>query len=65
MPRPPAQKSAENMRMSIGIVLWSHHAGIAPFEYATRVFFDPYRLDGEDTRRDYQEERRITLGRIY
>ena len=35
-----------------------------PFEYAVRVFLDPRRLDSEDTRRDYGEERRLTLGRI-
>lgn len=35
-----------------------------PFEYATRVFLDPHRLDAEDERRDYGEERRVTLGRI-
>jgi uncharacterized protein len=35
-----------------------------PFEYAARVFLDPHRLDGEDTRRDYREERRITMGKI-
>jgi uncharacterized DUF497 family protein len=35
-----------------------------PFEYAARVFLDPHRLDMEDTRRDYGEERRITLGKI-
>jgi uncharacterized DUF497 family protein len=35
-----------------------------PFEYAVRVFLDPHRLDSEDTRRDYREERRLTLGRI-
>jgi uncharacterized protein len=33
-----------------------------PFEYATRVFLDPARLDREDTRKDYGEERRITTG---
>ncbi len=33
-----------------------------PFEYAARVFLDPVRLDSEDERRDYKEERRITLG---
>ncbi len=32
-----------------------------PFEYATRVFLDPHRLDRADSRRDYAEERRITL----
>ena len=35
-----------------------------PFEYAARVFLDPHRLDSEDTRRDYSEERRLTLGKI-
>jgi uncharacterized protein len=35
-----------------------------PFGYATRVFLDPHRLDAEDSRCDYGEERRITLGRI-
>jgi uncharacterized protein len=35
-----------------------------PFEYATRVFLDPSRLDREDTRKDYGEERRITTGVI-
>jgi uncharacterized DUF497 family protein len=28
------------------------------------LFLDPYRLDAEDTRQDYGEERRLTLGRI-
>jgi uncharacterized protein len=35
-----------------------------PFEYATRVFLDPYRFDSEDARRAYGEERRLTLGSI-
>lgn len=35
-----------------------------PFDYAARVFLDPYRLDSEDTRRTYGEERRLILGRI-
>ncbi len=35
-----------------------------PFEYATRVFLDPRRLDSKDTRRDYDEERRLALGKI-
>jgi uncharacterized DUF497 family protein len=35
-----------------------------PFEYAARVFLDPRRLDSEDHRRDYGEERRFTVGRI-
>jgi uncharacterized DUF497 family protein len=35
-----------------------------PFEYAARVFLDPHRLDSEDTRYNYREERRITVGRI-
>jgi hypothetical protein len=34
------------------------------FEYAARVFLDPRRLDAEDDRREYGEQRRITLGRI-
>jgi len=38
------------------------HGG--PFEYPIRVFLDPRRLDVEDTRRDYGEERRLSLGRI-
>jgi uncharacterized DUF497 family protein len=32
-----------------------------PFQYAVRVFLDPLRLDD---RRDYGEERRLTLGKI-
>lgn len=35
-----------------------------PFEYAARVFLDPLRVDGEDTRKDYGEERRIAVGYI-
>jgi hypothetical protein len=35
-----------------------------PFDYAVRVFLDPHRLDNEDIRRDYSEERRLTLGKI-
>lgn len=35
-----------------------------PFEYAVLVFLDKQRLDSEDTRRDYGEERRIALGII-
>jgi uncharacterized protein len=35
-----------------------------PFEYAVRVFLDPHRLDSEDTRRGYGEERRLVLGKI-
>jgi uncharacterized DUF497 family protein len=35
-----------------------------PFEYAARVFLDAHRLDAEDARRDYGEERRIALGMI-
>ncbi len=35
-----------------------------PFEYAARVFFDSNRLDAGDDRRDYGEDRRITLGLI-
>ncbi len=37
--------------------------GVA-FEYAVRVFLDSNRLDSEDSRRDYSEERRLTLGKI-
>jgi uncharacterized protein len=35
-----------------------------PFEYAARVFLDLHRLDRKDERRDYREERRVTLGAI-
>ena len=35
-----------------------------PFEYAARVFLDPNRLDAEDKRHDYSEERRLILGKI-
>ena len=35
-----------------------------PFEYAVRLFLDSQRQDAEDARRDYGEERRLTLGRI-
>ena len=35
-----------------------------PFEFAVRVFLDPYRLNSEDVRRDYSEERWLTLGKI-
>jgi hypothetical protein len=35
-----------------------------PFEYAVRVFLDPHRLDAVDHRRNYNEERRLTLGLI-
>lgn len=35
-----------------------------PFEYAARVFLDPHLLDAADDRRDYSEERRLTLGKI-
>jgi uncharacterized DUF497 family protein len=34
------------------------------FELASRVFLDPLRLDGEDRRFEYQEERRLTYGVI-
>jgi uncharacterized protein len=34
------------------------------FEYATRMFSDPNRIDREDGRRDYSEERRVTFGKI-
>jgi hypothetical protein len=35
-----------------------------PFEYAVRLFLDSQRLDAEDARRDYGEERRLILGKI-
>jgi uncharacterized DUF497 family protein len=35
-----------------------------PFDYAVRLFLDSQRLDAEDARRDYGEERRLTLGKI-
>jgi len=35
-----------------------------PFDYVVRVFLDPHRLDSEDARRDYHEERRLTVGKI-
>jgi uncharacterized DUF497 family protein len=35
-----------------------------PFDYAAGVFFDPHRLDRIDNRKNYDEERRITLGKI-
>jgi uncharacterized protein len=35
-----------------------------PFLYATRVFLDAHRLDQEDRRRTYREERRLTMGMI-
>ena len=35
-----------------------------PFEYAARVFLDPQRVDAVDDRRDYGEQRRLTLGKI-
>ncbi len=34
------------------------------FEHAARVFLDRRRLDAEDQRRAYGEERRLTLGKI-
>jgi uncharacterized protein len=34
------------------------------FEYATRLFLDPDRIDREDDRHDYREQRRIAFGRI-
>jgi uncharacterized protein len=37
--------------------------GVA-FDYATRVFLDSDRIDHEDRRHDYGEERRIALGKI-
>jgi hypothetical protein len=35
-----------------------------PFEYAVRLFLDSQRLDADDARRDYGEERRLALGKI-
>jgi uncharacterized protein len=35
-----------------------------PFEFAVRVFLDPHRLDSQDTRRDYSEEWRLSLGEV-
>jgi uncharacterized DUF497 family protein len=35
-----------------------------PFDYAAQVFLDPHRRGREDTRRDYSEERRLSLGKI-
>ena len=35
-----------------------------PFDYAAGVFLDPHRLDARDDRRNYGEERRVTLGAI-
>ena len=35
-----------------------------PFEYAARVFLDPFRVDVQDLRRDYNEERRRVFGTI-
>lgn len=36
----------------------------ASFEYAIRVFDDPQRVDREDDRRDYGEERRVVIGSL-
>jgi uncharacterized DUF497 family protein len=36
----------------------------SPLIFAVRVFLDPYRMDSEDKRRDYSEERRLTPGTI-
>jgi hypothetical protein len=35
-----------------------------PFEYAARVFLNLHRLPTEDARREYGEERRLTLGKV-
>jgi uncharacterized DUF497 family protein len=50
---------------------WDDHKAVqnvakhgVPFEYAARVFLDPHRLNSEDTRRDYGEDRWLTLGKI-
>jgi uncharacterized protein len=34
------------------------------FSTAARIFLAPHRLDSQDTRRDYSEERRLALGEI-
>jgi len=34
------------------------------FGYASRVFLDPFRLDRQDTRRNYGEDRHQTIGDI-
>lgn len=34
------------------------------FVYAVELFLDPKRIEQEDTRRDYSEERHISLGMI-
>lgn len=35
-----------------------------PFEYATRVFDDARRVEREDRRRNYGEDRRVVVGTI-
>jgi len=35
-----------------------------PFDYASRVFLDPQRLESKDISLEYSEERRLTLGQI-
>jgi uncharacterized DUF497 family protein len=35
-----------------------------PFNYVARMFLDPNRLDTGDKRRAYEEDRRLTLGKI-
>jgi uncharacterized DUF497 family protein len=34
------------------------------FRFVTYVFFDPYRIEGEDRRRNYRERRVKTIGEI-
>ena len=46
-------KAAENLRKHL-----------VSFPYAARAFLDPQRLDAPDSRRDYGEDRRITMGLI-
>jgi uncharacterized DUF497 family protein len=48
-----ARKAAQNV---------AKHGG--PFDYAARVFLDPRRLDTEDMRFTYREQRWVTLGKI-
>lgn len=47
------QKAAANLR--------KHKVS---FEYAARVFLDPLRVDGVDTRENYGEDRWITVGYV-
>ena len=44
--------------------VWNKGKHGVPFVSAGRIFLDPHRLDDEDSRRNYNEERRIALGTI-